>query len=28
MTGTGKPARKEAEVLARKLLEPQDNTPF
>jgi O-succinylbenzoic acid--CoA ligase len=28
MTGTGKPARKEAEELARKLLEQQDNTPF
>ena len=28
MTATGKPARKEAEELARKLLEPQDNTPF
>ena len=28
MTATGKPARKEAEELARKLLEQQDNTPF
>ena len=28
MTATGKPARKEAEELARKLLEQQNNTPF
>lgn len=28
MTATGKPARKEAEELACKLLEQQDNTPF